>query len=116
MLYTGLFKRIIPFVLTFGLGLLLASLFGAALLPNFEGRREARRNKRCNDRQQLILEIDRLNQELRDVRLENETLRDSSWERQSFELTVPPPHTMDEHHPPAPPKRPKNPRRVETLQ
>lgn len=108
MLYTGLFKRIIPFVLTFALGLFLAGLFGAALLPNFESGREGRRARRCNDRQQLLMEIDQLKDELRDARLENETLRDSSWGDSNIELTVPP--VLDEHHPPPPPKRPKHPR------
>ena len=112
MLYTGIFKRIIPFVLTFGLGLLLASLFGAALLPNFEGRREARRNKRCHDRQQMMMEIDQLNQELRDARLENETLRHNSLDHNwSFEAV--PPLPVEPHHPP---KRPKKPGQTEVLQ
>jgi hypothetical protein len=58
------------------------------------------------------MEIDRLNQELRDVKEENENLRRSPWEGNSFELRVPPPTVAidDEHHPPAPPKRPKKPR------
>ncbi len=107
MLYTGLFKRIIPFVLTFALGLFLASLFGAALLPNFESRRDARRAKRCHDKQQLMIEMDQIKQELRDAKLQNETLRQNSWHR-SIELSVPP--VLEEHHPPAPPKRPKHPR------
>ena len=110
MLYTGLFKRIIPFVLTFALGLLLASLFGAALLPNVESRREGRRDKRCRDKQQLIMEIDQLNQDLRDAKLENETLRQNSMDQNwNLEEAVPP-VVFEEHHPPPPPKRPKQPR------
>jgi hypothetical protein len=108
MLYTGLFKRIIPFVLTFALGLFLAGLFGAALLPNFEGAREGRRARRCNDRQQLLMQIDQLKDELRDAKLENEVLRQGSWGDASIELSVPP--VLEEHHPPPPPKRPKHPR------
>ena len=111
MLYTGLFKRIIPFVLTFAAGLFLAGLFGSALLPNFESRRDARRARRCNDRQQLMFEIDKLNQELRDVKLENETLRKSAWDAdQTFGLDAYVPPVPEAHHPPAPPKRPKHPR------
>jgi hypothetical protein len=65
-----------------------------------------------------MMEIDRLNQELRDVKEENENLRRSSWEGNSLELRVLPPTVTvdDEHHPPAPPKRPKKPVRTDILQ
>ena len=107
MLYTGLFKRIIPFVLTFAVGLFIASFFVSIALPSFDVKRDGHRGRRFHDRQQLIKEIDRLNEELREAKLENETLRQNSWDR-GIELTVPP--VLDEHHPPPPPKRPKQPR------
>lgn len=113
MLYTGLFKRVIPFVLTFALGLVLASLFGAALLPSFDTGREGRRARRCQDRQELLREIEHLNEELRDLKMEK--LRNSSWKGEELKLTVPP-VDIEPHHPPAPPKRPKNPHRSDILQ
>jgi hypothetical protein len=122
MCYTGLFKRFVPFALTFAAGLFIASFF--VTIPTFSGRSE-RRIQRFQEIQQLQLDKDVLRQKNADLEekyanleAEVERLRRTSvvdFDRY-FQDAVPTiegdaPH----HHPPAPPKRPKQPR-FETLQ
>jgi hypothetical protein len=107
MFYTGLFKRTIPFVLTFAAGLLLASFFGS-ITPNFSGWRSERRDGRRHERRQLSIENEELRQKLRETEEELRELR-RSLPDQEVEF-VSPPVDFDEHHPPAPPKKPKHPR------
>ena len=110
MCYTGLFKRFVPFALTFAAGLFIASFF--VTIPTFSGRSE-RRIQRFQEIQQLHLENDVLRQKNADLEAEVERLRRTSvvdFDRY-FQDAVP---TIDGdaplHHPPAPPKRPKQPR------
>ena len=105
MLYTGLFKRIIPFVLTFAAGLFIASFFVSIAAPSFSGWRESRRG-RGRDRQELRMQIDELREEVRALRSENEMLRRQTTDN-AYREWVPP--VLLEEHPPAPPKRPKKP-------
>lgn len=69
MLYIGVLKRFIPFVLTFAAGLFLASFF-VPIMPTFplgHGRSD-RRSGRCMEvvdfeKKRLTLEVERLRQE-----------------------------------------------------
>src|SRR5687767_15451069 len=103
MLYTGIFKRIIPFALTFAAGLFIASFFVSLALPSFSWRGERRFGK-CHRAKQL----ERENTELR---LENERLRRSAeqWSEADLRNAVPPVVEFEAHKPP-PPRRPKHPR------
>ena len=112
MCYTGLFKRIIPFVLTFAVGLFIASFFVSIAFPG-ERWRNSRRVNRFHEMQQLRIENDELREKLRQLRTDNEELRRSAGALDS-DLVIPeavPPVDFEEHHPPPPPpRRPKNPR------
>jgi len=108
MCYTGLFKRIIPFALTFAAGLFLASFFVSVGLPA-DRWRNSRRFNRYQEMQQLRLENDRLRDQLRDARLQNEQLRQSSHDIFG-DLPIIPPVDFEEHHPPPPPRRPDQPK------
>ena len=101
MQITGLVKRIIPFVLTFSVGLLLASLFIPIGLPDFGTWRENRRSARhCQEHRQLQMENDRL-------RMENEQLRRNAADAsESWEPNELPPFDVDAPPPPPPPRRP----------
>ena len=110
MCYTGLFKRFVPFVLTFAAGLFLASFFVSIGLPTSRWRVERRYN-RFQEMQQLRLENDRLSDQLRDARLQNEQLRQNSHDMSVFgEIPMIPPVDFEEHHPPPPPRRPDQPK------
>lgn len=116
MNYTGLFKRIIPFVLTFAAGLLLASLF-VSITPDFKSWGSERRERRCHDKRQLRIENETLRERLRATEGE---LRDArrGFTDPSVEFAipdVPPPVEFDAHHPPPPPKKPRRPERTEIL-
>lgn len=108
MFYTGLFKRIIPFVLTFAAGLLVASFFVSVGLPNLNLRSERKWHK-CHQKRQLKIENDQLRETVRDLRKENDELRRSNGSWDAMIKDAVPPVELDEHKPP-PPKRPKHPR------
>ena len=104
MFYTGLFKRIIPFVLTFGAGLFLASFF--VTLPSLSGLREGRRAKHCREHQQLRREIQNVEEKYYKQMLENNELRQQIESSKPFNLDIP--EAVWEHHdPPAPPAPPR---------
>ena len=99
MLYLGLLKRIVPFVLTFAAGLLLASFF-VSITPNF-GRGEGRFRKGKHCRQA---------QEVRELREENARLREqlanaetrANWYRNGLDVVAAP--VIPELPPPPPPR------------
>ena len=112
MCYTGLFKRFVPFALTFAAGLFIASFFVSIALP--EGNWRSRRgfNKRM-EIERLQAENQQLRDQLRLERVQNEELRRTRMdENLDFVIpdAVPPVDFEEQHHPPAPPKRPKQPR------
>ena len=113
MNYTGFFKRIIPFVLTFAAGLLLASFF-VSIAPNFSGWRSERRERRCHDKRQLKLENESLREQLRATEDELREIRRGIADQDvDFVFPEVPPVELKEHHPPQPPpppRRPKQPR------
>lgn len=98
MLYLGLLKRIVPFVLTFAAGLFIASFFVSIALPSVGS--DDRRG-RCRKHRMAMQE----NADLRDeIRRLNERLAAaetrSDWYRDSLD-TVPAPVTPE--LPPPPP-------------
>ncbi len=102
MLYIGLFKRIIPFVLTFAAGLFIASFF-VSIVPNFSSWRESRRANHCREHNKMRLAI-------ADLERENKDLKRRVAESDTFLQDAVPPVELKEHRPPTPPKRPKHPR------
>ena len=101
MLYRGLFKRFLPFFLTFAVGLFVASFFVAISSPSFNFRRGGSHKHR---------EIHRLkieNKELRKDVLRMKRELDEA-RRNSFDVTLPveevPTFEMDVPLPPPPPK------------
>ena len=71
MSYLSIFKRIIPFFLTFAAGLLIASIFVPIGAPNFQRpERGGRwRHHECKrEKESLRREVDRLRQELEQTR------------------------------------------------
>lgn len=63
----GLFKRVLPFLLTFAAGLFIASFFVSVAAPSFQFRRDG--GKRRHD-------CKRVKMEMQDLRQENIRLRD----------------------------------------
>jgi hypothetical protein len=114
MFYVGLFKRIIPFVLTFAAGLLIASIFVPIGFPNAAKWREARRAGKCHERHQLRMENEELREKVRTQRSEIQELRRDAheWDSDTEILNAVPPVILEEHKPlpPPPAKRPKHPR------
>ena len=116
MQYTGLLKRVIPFVLTFAAGLLLASMF-VSITPNFRGwKSDYRGGRKCHEKRKLAIENQDLRERLRATELEVRELR-QSFPDTDAEFVIPdvvPPVGMDGHHhpppPPAPPRKPNKPR------
>ena len=110
MQFAGLVKRIIPFVLTFSAGLLLASLFIPIGLPDLSTWRESRRGRHFREHRDLRNENEALRERLRAVEVENEHLRRTVTESvETFEVGELP-LELEPNHPPAPPRRPKHPR------
>ena len=106
MLYTGLFKRIIPFVLTFAAGLFIASFFVSIALPSFGNWREGRRSRHWQEKRQVRMEMEELRERVRSLTRENEELRRNSDVKWMLENAVPPVELEAPH----PPRRPKHPR------
>ena len=113
MCYIGLFKRIIPFVLTFAAGLFIASFFVSLAMPGANWRSGRRFNKQ-QEMRRLQAEVDTLREKNRLLEMQNEQLQRNirDWSPE-VDLPVVPPFEFDEHHPP---KRPKQPRRTDILQ
>jgi len=117
MCYTGLIRRIIPFALTFAVGLFVASFFVSIALPGASWRINRRVN-RFHEMQQLRIENDELRQLNRELRMQNEKFRQSLGSDSSdlMDSDAIAPEDFDAHHPPPPPPRkPKQPR-LDSLQ
>lgn len=110
MQFAGLVKRIIPFLLTFSAGLLLASLFIPIGLPNFSTWRESRRAKHCREHRDLRNENDALRERVRASEIENEQLRRNATESMENMNLGETPFELEAPNPPPPPRRPKHPR------
>lgn len=96
----GFLKRVVPFFLTFAVGLFIASFFISVAAPNFQFRRGNRMSHRQWDRQRDA-EIQQLRE--RNAQLEQQ-LSDSDADRVNYQnlkyIELPPPV------PPAPPAPP----------
>jgi hypothetical protein len=94
MEYTGVLKRVFPFMLTFAAGLVIASFFVSIAAPSFGWGK--------NRNVQRHREFKRMKMEIRDLKRENQRLRrevevfKSTVDVSELDRLVPPP-------PPAPP-------------
>lgn len=95
-------KRFIPFFLTFGFGLLVASFFVSVAAPSFQFKREGRHGKYYR----MKCENDKLRRE--NIRLERRLAERNAAETKFMSLDVPPPPM-----PPMPPPPPPVPRRFD---
>lgn len=98
MSYLAIFKRVIPFFLTFTAGLLIASIFIPITTPNFRG---FERGKRFHYKQ-LKSENDRLYKENCRMKRELEALREidkQNWDSTTLKYSVP---EIEVEAPPAP--------------
>jgi len=96
----GFVKRVVPFFLTFAVGLFIASFFITIAAPNFQFRRDFRKHREYHRTmeskiQRLTEENARLTREL--VEKEKRDMTNYAFE---YDLAVPPPLPM----PPAPPR------------
>ncbi len=117
MLYTGLLKRIIPFVLTFSAGLVLASFFVSVALPSMSDWRGKRRDRHCREHKQLRRDSHDLRQKYRDEVEKNIELRRQIADSDVLlQNAVPPVVVTEAPHPPPPPRKPKRPHHSDMFQ
>jgi hypothetical protein len=90
MSYLAIFKRIIPFFLTFAAGLLIASIFVPVTAPSF---RNADRGGKWRHHRECKKEKESLRRENMRLRQEIETIQRNEIQnlKLDFELDVPPP-------------------------
>lgn len=88
----GFIKRFAPFALAIALGLFVASFFVTVAAPNFNFKRGKFNKHREYDRQrdaelrQLRQEKSRLEEELRQEKLKNQSEFSHDWERRDYPL------------------------------
>ena len=102
MLYKGIFKRFLPFLLTFAAGLFLASFFVSVALPSFE--RSQRSTRRFGECKRMQFELERLRDENQRMRREMDF-----HNLGPAHLNIPdvPPVTLEVPAPPPPPRAPR---------
>ncbi len=100
-------KRIAPFLLTFSVGIFIASFFMTIAAPSFRVNFEGRRNHRNYDCQRER-ELRRLQEENMRLREQNADSDFDNADFQELKFAVPPPPM-----PPAPPKAPLAPRHID---
>lgn len=88
----GLLKRVIPFFLTFALGLLVASFFVSVAAPNFSNFKRKNCRERYRENYQLRIENERLQQRVRE--LEQRQIFDDLKFKPNLLEPVPPPPPM----------------------
>ncbi len=91
-------KRAIPFIITFVLGLAIASIF-VSIVPSFNFRR-GDRGKNCRNKHEAIHELKRENEMLRfeNRNLKSQPIREipySELDEMMFENSVPPPMPVE---------------------
>jgi len=104
MSYLAIFKRIVPFFLTFAAGLLIASIFIPITAPTFSrgerGRSKWREYKQMKaENEDLYRENCRMKKELEQLRREAQ-----DWDTTDLKFVVPE-INVDAPPPPPPPKR-----------
>jgi hypothetical protein len=98
MMFLGVFKRIVPFFLTFAAGLFIASFFINISSPSFNFPRKSHKFR----------EMQRLRDENRDLRRSNEELRRQLEEaRRNAELKLTIDSDFPNFEPPPPPPAPR---------
>ena len=105
MLYIGVLKRVLPFVLTFAAGLFIASFFVSIATPSLNFPR----------RSQKFREIHRLRDENQQLKRSNMELRKQVEDMRNSSMTVIgdanfPAFELDVPQPPPPPRAPHHPR------
>lgn len=88
MSYLAIFKRIIPFFLTFAAGLLIASIFVPIMAPSF---RNVERNGKWRHHRECKREKESLRRENMRLRQEIETMQRNEFHELRLELDAPPP-------------------------
>jgi hypothetical protein len=86
----GFFKRVLPFFLTFSLGLLIASFFVTVAAPNFQFRRNGGWSKHRQNHHRLESENQRLREENSQLKRQLADKRNSDLEM-IFDVPPPPP-------------------------
>lgn len=95
MCFKGFLKKVVPFFLTFAVGLLIASLFVSVAAPSFSFKkknwskhREHHRQMKSENRE-LRLENSRLEQKIRELEQQKDLKQTFEWN--DMEIDVPPP-------------------------
>lgn len=105
MSYLQIFKRIIPFFLTFAAGLLIASIFVPITAPSFRNAERGgkwRHHRECKrEKETLRRENDRMRQELDEMRRE---LEEAKFTNLKFSVPEVPEVRIEVPAPPAPPR------------
>lgn len=102
MLYKGVFKRVIPFFLTFAAGLFITSLFIPVAAPNFNWRHHRGSSFKYREYKRLKMENRELRNEKHRLQRDLEEARRSAAVHH-LELGVPPVPTAELDAPPPPP-------------
>jgi ABC-type multidrug transport system fused ATPase/permease subunit len=89
-MFMGFLKRFAPFLITFALGLFIASFFVSIVSPRFNFRRN-RAMRQCQEMQKLRYENEQLRQELQNQQTKTVVIREV---RNDFDSLVPPPPPM----------------------
>ncbi len=99
----GLFKRFLPFLLTFAAGLFIASFFVSVAAPSFQFKRDG--GKRRHDCKRVKVEIQDLREENIKLRDEIEQLRQNPMTLEYIDPAFKLPADSDVPPPPPPPRR-----------
>lgn len=94
----GLIKRFVPFLLTFAVGLLVASFFVPIVSPRYKSENRGWKHGKCKNKD---AEIQRLRDQIADQELELQMWRDGDWNAPP--PPMPPAVYMEEAPMPPPP-------------
>lgn len=90
-MFKGVVNKVVPFVLTFAAGLLIASLFVPITMPNFNGlRRSSGKYREVKHLRHQVRELERSNMELR-RQLKEYQMGEQSSDGLSLDVPPPPP-------------------------
>lgn len=101
MLYLGVLKRVLPFLLTFAAGLFIASFFINISAPSFNFKRSS---KKCRESRQLRYENERIKRENADLRRQ---LEQAAGMKTDWTINAGPGHFEADVPPPPPPPAPR---------
>ena len=89
-MFVALLKRFAPFVITFALGLFIASFFVSLAAPQF-GFRRYRAMRQCQEMQKLRFENEQLRQELQNQQTKTVVIREVRGDFDDLIAPPPPP-------------------------